>query len=161
MKLGVPKERRADETRVAASPESVRKLSDLGFDVVVEAGAGDGSSFADEAYRAAGAEIGGSEDAVLRDADVVLKVQVPLHDADGEDELSLMKSGAILIANLSALSNPEAVAACAERGLTTFAMELLPRITRAQSMDVLSSQSNLAGYRAVVMPPRRSAGRFR
>ena len=150
MKLGVPKERRADETRVAASPESVRKLSDLGFDVVVEAGAGDGSSFADEAYRAAGAEIGGSEDAVLRDADVVLKVQVPLHDADGEDELSLMKSGAILIANLSALSNPEAVAACAERGLTTFAMELLPRITRAQSMDVLSSQSNLAGYRAVV-----------
>lgn len=148
MKLAVPKERHADELRVAVSPESTKKLIALGFDVTVETGAGEGASFSDDAYRDAGATIANSESEALGDADVVFKVRAPLYD--GDDEIAMMKSGALLITSLSALSDRETVDKCASQGITAFAMELLPRITRAQTMDILSSQSNLAGYRAVI-----------
>ncbi len=150
MKITVPKERHPGEARVAASPDVVKKLIALGFDVAVEKGAGAGASFTDAAYKAAGAIVAADVKAACKDADVVLKVQGP--DADGRNapELAAMRPGAILIAQLSALTRPAAVQAVAEAGLTAFAMELMPRITRAQSMDVLSSQSNLAGYKAVL-----------
>ena len=151
MKIGVPRERRAGEKRVAVSPDVARKLKDLGFTVVVEKGAGDGASFTDAAYRDAGATIAKDERAALKGADIVFKVQPPILDGgEAGSELALMKKGAVLIANLSALSNKGDVAAYAKAGVTAFALELLPRITRAQSMDVLTSQSNLTGYKAVL-----------
>ena len=151
MKIGVPKERRPGEKRVAVSPDVARKLKDLGFTVVVEKGAGDGASFTDAAYRDAGATIAKDGPAALKGADIVLKVQPPILDGgEAGSELALMKKGAVLIANLSALSNKGDVAAYAKAGVTAFALELLPRITRAQSMDVLTSQSNLTGYKAVL-----------
>ena len=151
MKIAIPKERRPNESRVAGSPDTVKKLIGLGFDVVVETGAGDGSSIPDSQFTDAGASIAADEAAALGDADIVLKVQRPLTEAEGgPDELSLMKPGAILIGTLSALTNPDQARQYASAGVTAFAMELLPRISRAQSMDVLSSQSNLAGYKAVL-----------
>jgi len=151
MKISIPKERRADEARVAGSPDTVKKFIGLGFDVVIETGAGEASSIADLDYTAAGATIAADEAAALGDADIVLKVQRPLTASEGgPDEISLMKSGAILVGMLSAVSNPDQVQQYASAGLTVFSLELLPRISRAQSMDVLSSQSNLAGYKAVL-----------
>ena len=150
MKIGVPKERQPDELRVAVSPDSVKKLVGLGFSVTIETGAGLGASFTDDVYRAAGATIVESEKAALADADVVLKVRAPLAGANGENEIQHLKKGAIVIAQMAALSSRDTMKALADAGVTAFAMELLPRITRAQSMDVLSSQSNLAGYKAVL-----------
>jgi len=146
MKIAVPKERREHEPRVAASPDSVKKLIGLGFEVVIEAGAGAGASYSDEAYRTAGASTADSEQAALGDADIILKIRAPLADS----ELGLMKKGAILIAHMNALGDRDTAKACADAGITAFALEMLPRITRAQSMDILSSQSNLAGYKAVL-----------
>ncbi|MCC7016670.1 MAG: Re/Si-specific NAD(P)(+) transhydrogenase subunit alpha [Rhodospirillales bacterium] len=145
MKIAIPRERRPGERRVAVSPDVVKKLAALGCGTVVEAGAGEGSSFADEAYRASGAEIAPDAAAALGAADMVWKVRAPQ-----AGEIAAMKKGAILVAHMAALTDRDGVKACAEAGLTVFAMELMPRITRAQSMDVLSSQSNLAGYRAVI-----------
>jgi NAD(P) transhydrogenase subunit alpha len=151
MKIAVPRERRAGEARVAASPDTVKKLVGLGFDVVIESGAGDGASFTDAAFTAAGAVIAADEAQALDGADIVLKVQRPIAAAEGgPDEVAMMKPGAILVGTLAALSNPDQAEAWAKAGLTAFALELLPRITRAQSMDVLSSQSSLAGYKAVL-----------
>ncbi|MBF0128553.1 MAG: Re/Si-specific NAD(P)(+) transhydrogenase subunit alpha [Alphaproteobacteria bacterium] len=150
MLIAIPKERRADEGRVAASPDTVKKFLALGFDVTVETGAGAASNLTDDMFREAGAKIAGDAASALKDADVVLKVQRPLTGAEGTDELALMKRGAVLMAVLSALTRKEEMDAYASAGLTAFAMELMPRISRAQSMDVLSSQSNLAGYKAVV-----------
>lgn len=145
MKLAIPKERRDNETRVAASPESVKKLTALGFDVIVEAGAGLSSSVSDAEFQAAGATIAADAAAAMGDADVIFKVRGP--DAD---EISKMKRGAVLAAMLNPHQSKETNDALAAAGITSFAMELMPRITRAQSMDVLSSQSNLAGYKAVI-----------
>jgi NAD(P) transhydrogenase subunit alpha len=153
MKLAIAKERRPGEARVAATPETVKKLIALGLEVVVESGAGAGSSIADERYREAGATIAPDPQSTFGTADIVFKVQRPLRangDGGAVNEVALMKPGAVLIAMLSPLVNREDVAAYAAAGITAFAMELVPRITRAQSMDVLSSQSNLAGYRAVL-----------
>ncbi len=150
MKIAIPKERRQHEARVAASPDTVKKYVGLGFDVVVETGAGEGAAITDEMFTAAGATIAADEAAALKDADVVLKVQRPLTAAEGTDEVAMMKKGAVLIAGLSALQEKEQVKAYAEAGIVAFAMEMMPRITRAQSMDILSSQSNLAGYKAVL-----------
>jgi len=151
MKIGIARERRANELRVAATPDTVKKLIGLGAEVSVEAGAGLASAITDEAYAAAGARIAPDEGAALADADVVLKVQRPLTaEEGGPDELALLKRGALLIGILSPHGAKEQVAAYASRGIDAFAMELMPRITRAQVMDVLSSQSNLAGYRAVI-----------
>lgn len=142
MKLAIPKERRDDEPRVAASPETVKKLGQLGFDVVVETGAGLKSSISDAQYQEAGATVSSN---VLGDADIVFKVRGP-----ETEEISQMKRGAVLAAMLNPYQSKETVDALAQAGITSFAMEFMPRITRAQSMDVLSSQSNLAGYKAVL-----------
>ncbi|CAO3352971.1 Re/Si-specific NAD(P)(+) transhydrogenase subunit alpha [Azospirillum palustre] len=151
MKVAIPKERRAGELRVAASPETVKKLKGLGLDVVVESGAGLGSSITDAAYEAAGAAIAADQASALADADIVLKVQRPLIAGEGEvDELSLIRKGALLFAILNPYNSRDHVKAYADAGVNAFAMEFMPRITRAQVMDVLSSQGNLAGYKAVV-----------
>jgi NAD(P) transhydrogenase subunit alpha len=145
MKLAVPKERRDAETRVAATPETVKKLKGLGLDVVVESGAGAGARIADADYQAAGAAIAPDAKAALADADIVLKVRGP--DAA---EIALLKKGAVLAASLAPHTEKDAAAALAAQGVTAFAMEFIPRISRAQAMDVLSSQANLAGYKAVI-----------
>jgi NAD(P) transhydrogenase subunit alpha len=151
MKISIPKERRPQERRVAASPDSVKRMVGMGLEVLVESGAGAGSSFPDQAYEAAGAKIAADAKAALGEGDIVLKVQRPLHSGDGAlDELALMKRGAVLIGMLQPLQYRQDVEAYARAGITAFAMELVPRITRAQAMDVLSSQANLAGYRAVL-----------
>ncbi|MSO93630.1 MAG: Re/Si-specific NAD(P)(+) transhydrogenase subunit alpha [Rhodospirillales bacterium] len=150
MQIAVLKERKPGESRVAATPDSAKRLIGLGFEVVVETGAGEGASFADAQYRDAGATLVKTADEALKAADIVLKVQPPIVEPAGAAEVGKMKKGAILIGMLSALTEPKIARACAEAGLTAFAMELLPRITRAQSMDVLSSQANLAGYKSVL-----------
>lgn len=144
MKIAIPKERRAGEARVAASPDTVKKYVQMGFEVVVETGAGDGASIADSVYQEAGATIA-ADAATVFGADVVLKVQRPT-----DEEIAQLKEGGVLISSLSALTNKDMVQKLAERKVTAFAMELVPRITRAQSMDILSSQANLAGYKAVL-----------
>ena len=148
MKLAVPKERLLGETRVAVSPETVRKLITIGFDVVIESGAGEAASFSDNLYIESGASISNDSSAMIADANIVLKIRGP-EDSAG-DELSAYSSANILIANLSALDNHVSIKNLAATGITAFAMDLMPRITRAQSMDILSSQSNLAGYKAVL-----------
>jgi NAD(P) transhydrogenase subunit alpha len=147
----VLKERRPDETRVAASPDTVKKLTQLGAAVSVEDEAGVFAAFSNGAYEAAGATIAPDFATALANADVVLKVQRPLAGENGAaDELGAMKQGAILIGILQPHADRSMIEAYARRGITAFAMEFLPRITRAQTMDVLSSQANLAGYRAVL-----------
>jgi len=151
MKVAIPKERRANERRVAASPDTIKKYKQLGLDVVVETGAGKEASIPDQAFADAGATIAPDEASALSDADIVLKVQRPLTDAEGgPDELALMKPGAMLVAILQPYQQRDQIQAYADAKVNAFAMELMTRITRAQSMDVLSSQANLAGYRAVV-----------
>jgi H+-translocating NAD(P) transhydrogenase subunit alpha len=142
MRIAVARETDSNEDRVAATPETVRKMKSLGAEVVVEPGAGVKSRFPDAEYTAAGATI--VQDAV-KDADVVLKVRRP-----GALEVALYKPGALVIAIMDPFGNEAALKALAGTGIVSFAMELMPRITRAQSMDVLSSQANLAGYRAVI-----------
>ena len=142
MKVAVAAEVDAGEPRVAATPETIKKIIALGADVAVEPGAGVKSGILDMDYTAAGASV--TADA-LNGADVVLKVRRPQ-----AAELSRYKRGAIVIAIMDPYGHEDALHALADAGLTTFAMELLPRITRAQVMDVLSSQANLAGYRAVI-----------
>lgn len=143
MKLVIGKESYQAENRVAATPESVKKLMALGFDVTVESGAGHASSYTDDAYAAAGATITSSN--VYNDADVVLRVRHP-----AANEVAAMKKGAVLITQLSPYQEKETVQKLAAQGVSAFTMEFVPRITRAQTMDVLSSQANLAGYRAVI-----------
>ena len=145
MKIGIPAERRAAETRVAATPETVKKLVQAKQTVLVESGAGAGASIADADFAQAGASIVPSAAELYRDADLVLKVRGP--DAG---ELAQMRRDAVLIGLLDP-HRPEGIAALAAHGLTAFAMERLPRISRAQNMDVLSSQANIAGYKAVVL----------
>ncbi|HTH98027.1 MAG TPA: Re/Si-specific NAD(P)(+) transhydrogenase subunit alpha [Stellaceae bacterium] len=153
MKVAILKETRAHERRVAASPDTVKKMVGMGLDVVVEAGAGDGSSFTDDAYQAAGAGIAPDAAIACDGASLVLKVQrpqLPSTKKNSVDELSYIKPGTALVGILQPLQNKDDVEAYAKAGITSFAMDMIPRITRAQSMDVLSSQSNLAGYRAVL-----------
>ncbi|MGN6747882.1 MAG: Re/Si-specific NAD(P)(+) transhydrogenase subunit alpha [Xanthobacteraceae bacterium] len=142
MKVAVIAETDAGEPRVAATPETVKKMVALGASVAVQAGAGVKSGIRDEDYTAAGAAIAADP---LNDADIVLQVRRP-----EAPELSRVKKGAIVVAMMDPYGHDDAVRAMAEAGVTTFALELLPRITRAQVMDVLSSQANLAGYRAVI-----------
>ncbi len=155
MRVAVLRERRAAETRVAATPETVKKIIAMGCTVSVEAGAGLSSGIPDAQYAEAGAEVAADAAAALAGAGLVLKVRAPLGAGEGEvDELALIPRGAVLIGTLQA---DKAMAdAYAAAGIDACAMELAPRITRAQSMDVLSSQANLAGYRAVV----EAAGAF-
>jgi NAD(P) transhydrogenase subunit alpha len=150
MKLAIPKERRADERRVAVTPDTAKKLIAQGLDVVVESGAGLASAITDDAYRAAGAVVAAEETQTYGNADIVLKVQRPLAAAEGFDEVGLIRPGALLIGMLAPYQSAEAIVDYARRRIDAFAMELVPRITRAQAMDVLSSQANLAGYKAVL-----------
>jgi len=143
MRVAVLRERRAAETRVAATPETIKKLQGLGCSVVVETGAGMASGIPDAAFKDAGAEVVADPAAALAGANIVLAVRAP-----EAAELALIPRGALLIGTLQA--DAEAAKAYAAAGIDACAMELLPRITRAQSMDVLSSQANLAGYRAVI-----------
>ena len=145
MKIAIPRERRAQETRVAASPDTVKKLVGLGCEVAVEKGAGAEAAYTDSAYKEAGATLAKDAAAACKGAEMVLKVRGP-----EAGELADLPSGAVLIAMLDPYRAGAELKAIAEAGLTAFAMDMLPRITRAQSMDVLSSQANLAGYKAVL-----------
>jgi NAD(P) transhydrogenase subunit alpha len=143
MLISAPAETDSEETRVAATPETVKKFVGLGAQVAVESGAGAQAGFPDGEYQAAGAVLVSAEEAL--GADVVLKVRRP-----SAGEISRLKPGAVVIATMDPYGHVDAIETMAKAGASTFAMELLPRITRAQSMDVLSSQANLAGYRAVI-----------
>jgi NAD(P) transhydrogenase subunit alpha len=150
MKIAIPKERRPYERRVAATPDMVKKYRALGYEVAVEAGAGLEASYLDDMYAAAGASIIPDTANLLRDADIVLKVQRPMSDSEGRNEVGLLKQGSILIGMLNPYGARNDLDIYARGNVTAMSMELMPRITRAQAMDVLSSQSNLAGYKAVL-----------
>ncbi|MDE0388212.1 MAG: Re/Si-specific NAD(P)(+) transhydrogenase subunit alpha [Rhodospirillales bacterium] len=150
MRIGVPKEIVPGETRIAASPDSIRKFAALGVEVLVESGAGVGAQMSDEVLAEAGAHIVVDARTVYGDADLVTKVRAPLCDGNAADELSFMNSDTVLVGLLAPLQQREQVGRYASHGVTSFAMELIPRISRAQSMDALSSQSNIAGYKAVI-----------
>ncbi|MEO1731896.1 MAG: NAD(P)(+) transhydrogenase (Re/Si-specific) subunit alpha, partial [Pseudomonadota bacterium] len=144
MKIAVLKERASGETRVAATPETIKKFAGLGNDMAVETGAGAAAAISDEAYTDAGATVGSAAD-VAKDADIVLGIQAP--------DVALLKGakpGAWVAALFDPFSKGDVVEAYAKAGLEALSMEFMPRITRAQSMDVLSSQSNLSGYKAVL-----------
>ncbi len=145
MKIAIPREISHNETRVAISPDAVKKYVGLGFDVYVEKQAGLACGMKDSDLSDAGATIVDTAEALYKDADIILKIRAPK-----EEEIAPMKAGAILIAHLNALTDEQSIRLLESRNITAFAMELMPRITRAQSMDILSSQSNLAGYRAVL-----------
>jgi NAD(P) transhydrogenase subunit alpha len=152
MKLVVPKEIIDGERRVAAVPETVKKLTKAGLEVVVEKGAGEPSYFGDDDYRAAGAVMENDAAAALSGADFVLKVQAPAQlPGGGRHEVDLLREGAILLTTLFPTRNTEAVRRLADRRITAFATDCIPRTTLAQSMDVLSSMANIAGYKGVLI----------
>ncbi len=150
VKVFVPKESRAGETRVAATPESVKKMVAAGLEVAVEAGAGSGSYIADDHYVSAGATVATDRAAALSEADAVLRVTAP----DSEETAGL-KEGALLVALLAPAQNLDLVRQLADEKISSLAMELVPRITRAQTMDALSSQASIAGYKAVLLAAER------
>ncbi|MEO8115085.1 MAG: NAD(P)(+) transhydrogenase (Re/Si-specific) subunit alpha, partial [Phenylobacterium sp.] len=143
--IAVTRERRASETRVAAVPETVKKLIAAGFSVTIEAGAGAAAAYPDADYAAAGATVVKTVKQALAKADIVFKVRAP-----EAEEIAALPKGAIVVALLNPHQDKAAVQALAKQGAAAFAMEFVPRITRAQVMDALSSQANLAGYRAVI-----------
>ncbi|MGE3244822.1 MAG: Re/Si-specific NAD(P)(+) transhydrogenase subunit alpha [Beijerinckiaceae bacterium] len=145
MRIAVPAETRDNETRVAATPETVKRLAALGGEMVVQKGAGLASGVTDAEYEAAGAKIAASAAETVKDADIVLQVRRPQAAA-----LAGVKPGAIVLASMDPYGHEDEVKALADAKVSAFAMEFMPRITRAQVMDVLSSQANLAGYRAVI-----------
>ena len=146
MIIGIPKEVLAGERRVALVPEAVKTLVDQGLEVLVQKGAGEESGFTDESYEDAGARLAEAPAQVIGGADIVLKVQPPT-----EEEIGLITEGASLVSLLKPLDEFKLIEKLAQRRVTAFSMEFMPRITRAQSMDALSSQSNLAGYEAVLL----------
>lgn len=145
LKIAVPKETAQDEKRVAASPETVKKLIALGASVCIESGAGESAAFLDKAYKDAGATIAKSAMEAIKGATIVLRVR-PQTDED----FTALDKGTFLVGILNPHQNEALMKSCAQSGVNAFAMELVPRISRAQSMDVLSSQSNLAGYKSVL-----------
>jgi len=145
MQVVVPREVRPGERRVALVPESAGRLVSAGTAVAIEAGAGTASGFPDDAYQQAGATVGGS----VAEADVVLKVRPPL--LSNPAEVERLREGCVLIGFLEPLTSPELLRALADRRITAFSMELVPRITRAQRMDALSSQATVAGYKAALL----------
>ena len=151
MRLAVLKERRPAETRVAATPETVKRLIGLGLDVVIETGAGATAAIPDSEFVSAGGRIADGPESALSGADIVFAVQAPL-----PEQRAFIQKGALLVCIAGAFGDPDLVPSLAAAGIDTAAMELLPRITRAQAMDVLSSQANQAGYRAVI----EAAGAF-
>ena len=145
MIISIPKETIAGETRVAATPETVKKFIALGLEVSVESKAGLAAGFSDDVYLKAGAKICSSSDEVFRSADIILAINAP-----EADKIKLCKNGAVIVAHFNVKQNKDSLGYLAQKSLTCLALDLIPRISRAQSMDVLSSQSNLAGYKAVI-----------
>jgi len=154
MRIGVPAETAAGEKRVATVPEVVEKLAKLGFSVAVQSGAGDAANFPDEAYRAAGAEIVDDAARLWATADIVFKVRAP-----SPVEIPLLREGATLVSFIWPAQNPELMRSLAEKNATVLAMDSVPRISRAQKLDALSSMANIAGYRAVI-EAAHAFGRF-
>lgn len=159
MIVSVPKESFAGERRVALTPDVVKRLVAQSVEVRIEHDAGFGASHTDAAYEAVGAKIVNDRDAIWREADVVLRVQRPMLASDGRDEVALLKEGAIVVGMLWPLANTALAKALADRKVTSFSLDQLPRISRAQAMDVLSSMSTIAGYRAVLMAAAQN-GKF-
>lgn len=152
MKLAVPIERQQGENRVALVPESVKKLTAAGFHVAVEAGAGDRSHFRDDAFQQAGARIERDREALLGEAEFVIKAGVPLlAGTERGHEVGMMQPGSRLLTGLMPTRNIDVVRALAERGVTSFSTDAVPRTTRAQAMDTLSSMANIAGYKAALI----------
>jgi len=145
MIIAVPVERAIEETRVAATPETVKKYAAWGIETRIEQNAGNRAGFTDKEYELAGAKIISSPQELYKHADIILKINAPL-----PEELTYLTSGQTIIANLQALSHPAHIKELADKGLICMALDMLPRISRAQSMDILSSQSNLSGYAAVI-----------
>ncbi|NND35519.1 MAG: Re/Si-specific NAD(P)(+) transhydrogenase subunit alpha [Gammaproteobacteria bacterium] len=151
MKIGIPREIHDGERRVATTPDVAAQLQKLGFDVAIESRSGDAANFADSAYVDAGVEIVGDARALWAGADIVMKVRGPEHHPElGIDEVELLREGQVLISFLWPAQNPDLLDALKAKGVTALAMDSIPRISRAQKMDALSSMANIAGYRAVV-----------
>ena len=151
MKIGIPKEIHAGEKRVAATPETVGQIVKLGYAVAVEAGAGEGAQFADDAYRKAGAEIAADTRALWAQSDIVLKVRAPEQQPKlGVHEAELLREGSALLSFIWPAQNPDLMERLKARRVTVIAMDAVPRISRAQKLDALSSMANIAGYRAVI-----------
>ena len=146
MLIGVPQETKEHECRVSLTPAVVEQLTKAGFEVIIEKEAGLSSYFTDETYQQAGAKVAPDASSVYSTADVILKVNAP-----APSEISKMKEGAVLISYMMASTNPELVEACAKSNISAFSVDAIPRISRAQKMDALSSQANLAGYKAVLL----------
>src|SRR5262249_8126733 len=151
MRIGVPKETGAGELRVALVPESCKKLAQAGYQITIESGAGERAGFADAAYRELGVTVESDPAVVLGSADLILKVTAPVTGRPGRDETSWMRPGSIYLGSLMPLRNLDAVRALAARNVTAFATDAIPRTTRAQPMDTLSSMANIAGYKGVLL----------
>ncbi len=151
MRIGIPKEVHAGEKRVATTPEAASKLAKLGFDVSIEAGAGTAASFDDDAYREAGVTVTADAETLWSSSDIILKLRAPERSVEsGRDEFDLLRAGQVLICFLWPAQNPELLDRLAGKGVTALAVDSIPRISRAQRMDALSSMANIGGYRAVV-----------
>ncbi len=160
MRIAVPAEIMVDERRVALVPESVKKLRNAGIEVAIQSGAGDASFFADEAYREQGAMIEADPAALLATADFVLKVQAPLPQPGGGHEVDRLREGCMLLAAFPPTKHVDCVKRLAARRVTAFSTYVIPRISRAQSMDTLSSMANIAGYKAAIIAANELAKYF-
>jgi NAD(P) transhydrogenase subunit alpha len=145
MRIGIPKENFKGERRVATTPDAAKELQKLGYEVSIESGAGDAAKFRDSAYEDAGVEVTASKQKLFEDSDIILKVREP-----DSDELQMLSEGQVFISFLTPAQNPELLATFAEKNVTALSVESIPRISRAQKMDALSSMANIAGYRAIV-----------
>jgi NAD(P) transhydrogenase subunit alpha len=156
MKIAIPKEIEPGERRVAATPETVKKMAAAGFAVALEAGAGEGSAIADSKFETAGTKVVSDLSSLYAEAEIVLKVRGPVYNEKiDRHEADLLREGSVLIGLLQAKTNPYLVSELAKRKVTAFSLDLVPRIARAQKMDILTSQSNIAGYKAVIMAAER------
>jgi len=151
MRIGVPKETAPGERRVALVPESAKKLMQAGYQVAIEGGAGEAAGYPDAGYLEAGATVESDPAALVGSADIVLRVGPPASAASGRDEIGWMRQGSIYLGSLMPLRNPEAARALAQRRITAFSTDAIPRTTRAQSMDTLSSMANIAGYKGALL----------
>jgi NAD(P) transhydrogenase subunit alpha len=151
MRIGVPKETAPGERRVALVPESAKKLIQAGYEVAIETGAGDAAGYPDGGYREVGAAVETDAAGLLGAADIVLNVGPPTTALSGRDEIGPMRPGAIYVGSLMPLRNPEIAGAMARRRITAFSTDAIPRTTRAQAMDTLSSMANIAGYKGVLL----------
>ena len=157
MKIAVPKEILPQERRVALTPQVIAKLAGSGFEIFVQQGAGEGSFYSDDAYREAGAVVVNSIEELYQNSQIILKVQPPLIDEQKNiNQVRQIPEGTVLISFLEAFRNPRIAVELAERSITSFSMDTIPRISRAQSMDALSSQASAAGYKAVLSAAREN-----